>query len=36
MPSALIIDVDMPVLRAHMSKEEGRAVSEDEVRRWLR
>jgi hypothetical protein len=35
MAKRVLIDIDLAVLTAHLSKEEGRSVSEDETRKWL-
>ena len=35
MPKLLLVDIDLSILGAHLSKEEGRPVSEAEVRQWL-
>jgi hypothetical protein len=35
MPKRLVVEIDIAVLTAHLSKEEGRPVPEDEVRQWL-
>ena len=35
MAKRVLIDIDLAVLRAHLSKEEGHSVSEDEIRKWL-
>ena len=35
MPKRLIVDIDVAVLTAHLSKEEGHPVSEADVRQWL-
>ena len=35
MAKRVLIDIDLAVLREHLSKEEGVSVSEDETRKWL-
>jgi hypothetical protein len=35
MPRRLIIEIDIPVVVAHLSREEGRDVTEADVRQWL-
>jgi hypothetical protein len=35
MAKRVLIDIDLTILAANLSKEEGRPVSEDETRKWL-
>jgi hypothetical protein len=35
MAKRVLIDIDLAVLREHLSKEEGTPVTEDEMRKWL-
>jgi hypothetical protein len=35
MARRVLIDIDLTILAAHLSKEEGRPVGEDETRKWL-
>ena len=35
MPKKLLIRIDIASLRTNMSKEEGRPLSDDEIRQWL-
>jgi hypothetical protein len=35
MARRVMVDIDLTVLAANLSKEEGRSVSEDETRKWL-
>ena len=35
MPKRVLVDIDLTLLGANLSREEGRAVSENEVRQWL-
>ena len=35
MPKRVIVDIDLSVVAANLSREEGRAVGEQEVRQWL-
>jgi hypothetical protein len=35
MAKRVMVDIDLTVLAAHLSQEEGRTVGEDETRKWL-
>ena len=35
MPKRVLVDIDLTVLAANLAREEGRTVSENEVRQWL-
>lgn len=35
MRKRVIVDIDLPAVAANLSRDEGRAVSEAEVRQWL-